>query len=192
MPHCQPARVWLFRRTGAAALLAVQAVLASQFCQTTAAQESSAAAAPSPEQIAALEKSLSGSALVGSFTVTGGQAEQPLRLNSERYELAAVKHLDGDQWLFQARIAYGQHDVTLPLTLPVKWAGDTPVISVDAMPFPGLGTYTARVMIYRDHYAGFWAGADHGGHLFGVVERDRTNDATQGATNPTAEDAPAR
>jgi hypothetical protein len=26
-------------------------------------------------------------------------------------------------------------------------------------------------MIYRDHYAGFWSGADHGGHLFGMIER---------------------
>ena len=78
--------------------------------------------------------------------------------------------------MFEARITYGEHDVTVPLTLPVKWAGDTPVITVDNMGIPGLGLYTARVMIYADHYAGFWSGGDHGGHLFGVIERAEGND----------------
>ena len=82
-----------------------------------------------------------------------------------------MKHLGKEQWLIQARIHYGEHDVPLPLTLPIRWAGDTPMICVDDMAIPGLGTYTARVMIYRDHYAGFWTGKDHGGHLFGVIER---------------------
>ena len=94
----------------------------------------------------------------------------------EHYELTGVKHVGDGNWMFVARIKYGQHDVTLPITLPIKWAGDTPVITVDKMSFPGLGTLRPRVMIYADHYAGFWSGAAdkgpaHGGHLFGVVER---------------------
>jgi hypothetical protein len=120
------------------------------------------------ERFAALEKSLTGAALVGNFTVTGRENTE---LTEERYELQSVQHVKGELWLFQARIRYGEHDVVLPLTLPVRWAGDTPVICVDNMGFPGLGTYTARVMIYADHYAGFWSGGDHGGHLFGVIER---------------------
>jgi len=121
-----------------------------------------------PPRYAQLEKALSGAALVGHSTTTGGEEMKPA---PERYELKSVKHVGGDQWLFTARIAYGEHDVTLPLTLPVKWAGDTPVITVDKMGIPGLGTYTARVMIYEAHYAGFWSGGDHGGHLFGVIEK---------------------
>ena len=120
------------------------------------------------ERFAALEKSLTGATLVGNFTVTG---QERIELTEERYELRSVRHVKGELWLFQARISYDEHDVTLPLTLPVRWAGDTPVICVDNLGFPGLGTYTARVMIYDDHYAGFWSGDDHGGHLFGVVER---------------------
>lgn len=123
---------------------------------------------PTPEQAAALEQLMSGATLVGHFTVTG--AEMKGDLPKERYELGDVKRLESGDWLIQARIRYGEHDVTLPLTLPIRWAGDTPVICVDEMAFPGLGTYTARVMIYRGHYAGFWTGKDHGGHLFGVVE----------------------
>ena len=45
------------------------------------------------------------------------------------------------------------------------------MICVDRLGIPGLGVYTARVMIYADHYAGFWSSADHSGHLFGIVEK---------------------
>lgn len=125
------------------------------------------------KRFASLEKSLTGAALVGHFTETGKAAIDP---KAERYELKTVKHVEDDRWLFEARITYGEHDVTVPLTLPVKWAGDTPVITVDNMGIPGLGLYTARVMIYADHYAGFWSGGDHGGHLFGVIERSDENE----------------
>lgn len=136
------------------------------------------AAELTPEQeklYAELEASLSGAALVGQFTVTGEETNNP---QAERYELTSVKHVGDGQWLFVARIQYGEHDVTLPITLPIKWAGNTPVITVDNIGFPGLGTYTARVMIYEDHYAGFWKGSDHGGHLFGVVERGKAKDGS--------------
>ena len=130
-----------------------------------AAASASAAELPREARLAA---DLTGATLVGKFTITG---QEQLAPQTERYELTSVKHLDGDNWLFVARIQYGEHDVTLPIALPILWAGETPVITVDNLGFPGLGTYSARVMIYQDHYAGFWNGADHGGHLFGVVER---------------------
>jgi hypothetical protein len=150
------------------------ALLAGLFVLTSRA-EPPTASAPQPQQIqrfAKLEKGLTGIALVGHSTTTGGDET---KLEPERYELKSVKHVGEDQWLFTARIRYGDHDVTLPLTLPIHWAGDTPVITVDNMGIPGLGTYTARVMIYADHYAGFWSGGDHGGHLFGVIEKPLTN-----------------
>jgi hypothetical protein len=139
------------------------------------------------ERVAELEKTLSGATLVGHFTVTGDNEDgnegdgENSKLTKERYELGEVKHLGSNQWLIQSRIKYGDHDVTVPLTLPIRWAGDTPVISLDEMPIPGLGTFTARVMIYRDHYAGFWSGKDHGGHLFGVIEREGEEKAKDAA-----------
>ena len=120
---------------------------------------------------------LSGVTLVGHFSISGARE---MELAEERYELQGVMHVEGEMWLFQARIRYGDHDVTLPITLPVRWAGDTPVICVDNMGFPGLGTYTARVMIYADHYAGFWTGKDHRGHLFGTIERNRKGKVQEG------------
>jgi hypothetical protein len=74
----------------------------------------------------------------------------------------------------------------------VKWAGDTPVITLTDMTIPGLGTYTARVMVYRDHYAGYWSAGDHGGQMWGRIERDAadSDDAPKAPGAPKAPDAP--
>lgn len=155
-------------------VIAGLAIVSCSFGLTSRAEAPAKDAALSKQQarFAKLEQALTGAALVGHFTETGKQEINP---RTERYELKTVKHVEEDRWLFEARITYGEHDVTVPLTLPVKWAGDTPVITVDNMGIPGLGLYTARVMIYADHYAGFWSGGDHGGHLFGVVERAKSD-----------------
>ncbi|MBI3838026.1 MAG: hypothetical protein HY288_08845 [Planctomycetia bacterium] len=116
-------------------------------------------------------ETLSGATLVGHFTITGQNSDQPLK--EERYTLGKVSKLkNGDFWSFQARIQYGDHDVNVPLALEVKWSGDTPVITLTDVAIPGLGTYTARVLFYRDQYAGTWSGGGHGGHLFGKVVKE--------------------
>jgi hypothetical protein len=38
---------------------------------------------------------------------------------------------------------------------------------------PALGTYTARVLLYEDQYAGTWSSKDHGGQVFGKIVRAR-------------------
>ena len=42
----------------------------------------------------------------------------------------------------------------MPLPVSIKWAGDTPVITLTDLSIPGMGTYSARVVLYRDQYAG--------------------------------------
>lgn len=64
------------------------------------------------------------------------------------------------------------------MIIPVKWAGDTPVISVTDMTIPLLGTYTARVTIYKDTYAGMWSGGNHGGYMWGKLEKVPTSKPT--------------
>ena len=126
-------------------------------------------------KIAELEKMLSDATLVGHFTEDSngadGDDEAP-ELTADRYELATVRHVGNGMWRFEARIRYGQHDFKLPLTVPIRWAGDTPVIVVDQLPVIGMGKFDARVMLFRNRYAGYWTGAGHGGHLFGVIERN--------------------
>lgn len=111
---------------------------------------------------------MSNCTMVGRFTDSNTPDKAP---REERYTLGEVKKVQGDTWLFPARIQYGDHDVTLPIPLEVKWAGDTPVITLTKMPIPGFGVFTARVLIYDGQYTGTWSGANHGGHLFGRIER---------------------
>jgi hypothetical protein len=111
---------------------------------------------------------LGGRALVGHFTVEG-QPDEGRR--EERYEIRRVEKLpQGDYWTFHARITYADHDVTVPVPLQVKWAGGTPVITVDNITIPGLGTFDARVLIADDKYAGTWRHGDAGGLMFGRIE----------------------
>ena len=91
----------------------------------------------------------------------------------EKYVIEKVSKLGGETWLFHARIQYGSHDVPVPLPVTMKWAGDTPVITINNLAIPGLGTYTARVLLYQDQYAGTWSSKDHGGQLFGKIVRQR-------------------
>lgn len=117
---------------------------------------------------AKLAKMLSGATLEGSFTSTGAGSD-PKKLTSDKYTLGTVKKVSGDIWQIPARIEYSGKDITLPIVLPIRWAGDTPVVTVDDLPMPGFGTVSARVMFFEGHYAGYWKHGDHGGNMFGVI-----------------------
>ena len=120
-------------------------------------------------QYDALTEKLSGSIWKGQFSIDGNGGD----LREERYEVTSVTKLPtGDMWLFKARIKYGDHDVTVPLPLKVAWAGKTPMIVVDQLTVPGLGTFDAHVLISGNRYAGTWQHGDVGGHLFGTIEND--------------------
>jgi hypothetical protein len=116
---------------------------------------------------AALEKQfterLQAVVLEGTYTTTGEEAPKP-----DRYEIASVAKLQGDLWLFQAK--YGD-TVLPPLPLRVLWAGDTPVISMNDFTIPALGTFSFRVMIHGDLYAGTWKHDEKGGHMTGVISK---------------------
>jgi hypothetical protein len=136
----------------------------------TAQEKAPAKPVPSQDELEKqFAETMSGATLVGNFTIVGLKSDKPLK--EDRYTLGPVKKIKDDLWSIEARITYGDHDVKLPLALPVKWAGDTPVISVTDVTFPGLGTYSARVLIYRGWYAGTWHGGDHGGQMFGRIEK---------------------
>ncbi|MEM6799134.1 MAG: hypothetical protein AAF589_06440, partial [Planctomycetota bacterium] len=140
----------------------------------------SAAAAEETQSLNPAERAfaaaMSNATLAGRFTAGDEDAAKP-----ERYELGEVRKVGDGLWLFPARIRYGKNDVTLPITLPVKWAGDTAVIIVDKVGFPGLGTYSARVMIHGGQYAGYWQGDGYGGHLFGKIEKAADADGDNAA-----------
>ena len=106
--------------------------------------------------------------LKGHFTVTG-KDRQPAE---ETYEIQNVQKLgDGDLWVFTARVKYGGKDVTLPMPIPVKWVGEVPVITMQNLTLPGLGTFSAHVVLDGDKYAGTWAHGKVGGHMYGTIEK---------------------
>ena len=131
---------------------------------------------PSQEElIKKLSKDLTGVKLVGKFTVTGKGEMTP---KEEEYTITSAMKLDEpDLWLIKARVKYGKTDGTFPIPLEIKWAGDTPVITLTNLEIPGLGTFSSRVVIYEGRYAGTWQHGDVGGHLFGVLKRDEEKPA---------------
>jgi hypothetical protein len=127
-----------------------------------------------------LAKYLTGTKWTGQFTMTGVKGNQ-----TETYEIIkAEKGAVGDNWNLIARIKYGGKDATLPLPpIEIKFAGGTPVITVDRVTFPGFGTFDARVLIRSGQYAGTWAhlgqGGGVGGHLFGTIKKMDENELKQ-------------
>ena len=71
----------------------------------------------------------------------------------------------------------GLNGATVPIAVPMRWVGDTPVIMMTNTGLPGIGTYSVRVFFYGDHYAGTWQGERAGGFMSGRLEK-------QGGANP--------
>jgi len=91
----------------------------------------------------------------------------------DSYVIASVQKLEGDSWVINAHIKYGDHDFVAPIPVKVKWAGDTPILMVDKFAVPGGGTYSARVMFYENTYSGTWTAGTHGGLLHGTVSNQK-------------------
>jgi hypothetical protein len=123
---------------------------------------------PQQELFENFEKAMNGVRFSGFFTVDGSKNPP----SEEVYEIQSVQKFgEQDLWIFTARIKYGQKDVTLPMPLPVKWIGDIPIISMDNMNIPGLGTFSAHVVIDGNKYAGTWRHGKVGGHLYGKITK---------------------
>lgn len=151
--------------------LAVGLLVASAAAQQPASPEKKKT---SPDQQAqreqALARLLTGAVFQGQYTVEDAQGQ---RTGKDRYTIRQAKKLQGNLWLLVVRIQYDGKDINVPLTLPILWAGDTPVITLKELPVPGLGTFSARVVIHGDRYAGSWDAGDHGGHLWGRIVRSK-------------------
>lgn len=132
--------------------------------------ESSPEASVSEEQEKLFEsftKTMTKVKLVGNFTIDG---KEDGNLRKEEYIVEKVKKTkEGDYWVITARIKYGDVDMAVPVPVEVKWAGKTPVITLDNITIPGLGTFSSRVVIDQGKYAGTWTHDAVGGHLFGKL-----------------------
>lgn len=148
----------------------------------------------------AFKAALEHSVLAGSWQMTrregAGIDAKPGALSEPRedkYTIDDVSKSVGDNWVISARVQYADKDVTIPVPVQVKWAGDTPVITLDKSPLPGLGTYSARVVIDNGFYAGTWSGANYGGVMSGrIIKQDATEStgAKPATTAPASGSAP--
>jgi len=117
----------------------------------------------------AFTRKMSGCVFNGSYSVTTGAEEKSAVM--EKYTIEKVAKQQGELWLFNARWLIGKSDIPIALPLTIKWAGDTPVITLDQVTIPGLGTFSSRVLIHEEWYAGTWRHDKVGGHLWGRIER---------------------
>jgi hypothetical protein len=92
----------------------------------------------------------------------------------DKYYIVSAGKVSGDSWVVNARIKHGDREFVAPLPVKVKWAGDTPVLTVDNLQLPGGRTaYSARVLFFGQTYAGTWSGGDHGGLLSGIISNEK-------------------
>jgi hypothetical protein len=108
--------------------------------------------------------------MVGSFTVAGREDRTP---RPDRYEISSVEKVGDDLWRFNARMdccGMGGSGA-IPIVVPMRWVGDTPVIMMTDTSLPGIGTFTVRVFFYGDRYAGTWQHGRVGGHMSGRIEK---------------------
>ena len=115
-----------------------------------------------------LAKYLTGATFVGSFTNDGKEDRVP---KPESYTIKSCQYMkDTGKYQMAVLIKYGKTDGEFPMLLDVLWSGSTPVITLDAVWIPGLGTFSSRVLIHNGRYAGTWQHDAKGGHLFGKIE----------------------
>ena len=114
------------------------------------------------------QEMLTNVALVGFYT--RGDSKELLE---DRYVIERITKIKDDVWKFEARIQYNKKDMKIAMNLPVKFAGDTPVISLTNFGIPGSGSFSARVVFYDGGYAGTWAPTGKtGGKLFGKIVKN--------------------
>lgn len=107
-------------------------------------------------------------ALVGSFTIDGREDRTP---RADRYEIAGAEKVGEDLWRFNAGMDCCGINGSIPIVVPLRWVGDTPMIMMTDTSLPGVGTFTVRLFFYEDRYAGTWQHGEVGGLMYGRIEK---------------------
>lgn len=139
------------------------------------------------------QEMLSGATLRGSWQMTGEgglTGKSPLTdPKPEVYTITDVSKISHDLWLVTARIQIAEDkDVTLPVPVRVVWSGDTPIITLDDVNIPTLGTYSARVMLFRGFYSGTWLSntKNYGGVMAGRIIKKESSPPPPATKTPEA------
>ena len=104
--------------------------------------------------------------LVGHFTVDGRDDRNAV---PDRYDISAVEKVGDSLWRFTVRMR-DSGNLAIPVTVPMRWVGTTPVIDMANYAIPGLGTFSAHVVFDGNRYAGTWSNPKVGGLMYGKIE----------------------
>ena len=130
------------------------------------------AAASSPEQLESAFKSMLAKAtLTGRWCSLKEGKMGPEK--EDKYTIVSAEKLGGDKWQIHTRIVMNKQEMVVPIPVQMKWAGDTAVMIVDKLQYPGGGTYSARLIFYNKTYSGSWSGGDHGGLMYGTISNEK-------------------
>jgi hypothetical protein len=92
--------------------------------------------------------------------------------NPDHYDIFSVEKVGEDRWRFNARMdCCDVNGATLPIVVPMRFVGDTPVIMMTDTSLPGIGTFTVRLFFYGDRYAATCQHGKYGGHMSGRIEK---------------------
>lgn len=110
------------------------------------------------------QESMSSVSLKGFFTA-GDDPET----KEDGYKIGKITKIGEDLWSFEASIEHNGRSFKAVVKVPVKWAGDTPVLTLSNYLIKGHGVYSARILIHGGMYAGTWGSQSHGGKMFGKI-----------------------
>ncbi|QDU93082.1 hypothetical protein [Lignipirellula cremea] len=119
-------------------------------------------------------------AMLKNATLKGTWAPiQQGRLGAEKgndtYRIARVEKNEAGEWTIVSRISVRGQTIEFPISVSVKFAGDTSVLILDNVRAgPGKANWSARIMFFDDFYAGRWwetTNPEHGGAITGAISR---------------------
>ena len=144
----------MFTRFAALAFAAVTALPAQQAIELNASEKQ-------------FQESMSNVTLTGFFTV-----EDASEASADKYSIGKVAKIGEDLWSFEASIEYNNRPFKAIVKVPIKWAGDTPVMTLSNYLIKGHGVYSARILIHGGMYAGTWGTQAKGGKMFGKIVKN--------------------
>ena len=113
--------------------------------------------------------------LRGSFTVDGREGRTP---REDRYDIESVEKVGDDLWRFNAGMKCCGVNGVIPVVVPMRFVGDTPMIMMTNTSLPALGTFTVRLIFYEDRYAGSWQHEKVGGLMSGRIEKQSATETS--------------
>jgi hypothetical protein len=106
--------------------------------------------------------------LVGSEARSGDGRGGP---REDSYDIGSVEKVGENLWRFNAGMQCCGVKGQIPIVIPMRFVGDTPMIMMTDTEIPGVGTFTVRLFFYGDTYSGTWQHGKVGGHMSGRIEK---------------------